>query len=212
MATTTVENVLEEARSHLGDVDVAGGEEFTDAVLLPHFKDGWRKLYRAVQANGIPLGEKTWSTTLAIGATELTPPSDMGQPYKVEERLNGSSDDWTEVVPAEELLAGLPNTSLDVYEWTEGKIVTRGATTTRAIKVSYMASPDSPTTGAIAIDDCSSFLAKWTAASAFRSRDTGNLAQQLRADAEAELAEWVSVRVRQMQGTRYRRRPFGSHR
>lgn len=95
MAKTTVLAIYDQARSLLGDDQIAGGEIFSNAVLLPHYSKAYRALYRMMASLGNPYIERDTFFILPANTNFLDPVTagvtDMGEPLFVEYRIGFTS-------------------------------------------------------------------------------------------------------------------------
>lgn len=93
MATETVQNILDAARSWLSDNGVvAAGEIFTNSVLLPHYSTAYRKMYNAMANLGSARIRREFYHLLPAYTTILQPSTigvtDMAEPEFLDERIN----------------------------------------------------------------------------------------------------------------------------
>lgn len=90
MPKYTLANVLDAARGHAGDDQVAGGAVFTNAILQTHFAKAYRALFRTMQQLGNPYVERDIYYVLPANTTFLDPATagitDLGEPKFLEER------------------------------------------------------------------------------------------------------------------------------
>lgn len=96
MATETVQNVLDAARSWLSDNGVvSSGEVFVNSVLLPHYSTAYRKMYNAMASLGTARVRREFYHLLPAYTTLLVPSSigvtDMAEPEFLDERIGITS-------------------------------------------------------------------------------------------------------------------------
>lgn len=95
MAIPTVASVTALARSHLGDTAVAGGEVYTDTILIPFVAQATRELFRTLQNLQLPRVKVQAFYNLPANTSVLYPATagitDMGEPLLVEERSVGGA-------------------------------------------------------------------------------------------------------------------------
>lgn len=88
----TLQNVYDLTRARLGDVQVAGGEVFTNTVLQNYFGMAWRELYQALSVTGSPRIVRYFYWILPAENQQLSPAAigltDFAEPEYVEERGN----------------------------------------------------------------------------------------------------------------------------
>lgn len=188
---------------------------YGDPVLMPFYSDAYRELYAAMQVYSIPQAERKVTLTLTAGDTEIDPAADgladFSAPYLVEERRDGSNEEWTRVYEVAEIRGAEQRSSLGTYEFSEGKLKFEGATTDRSLRVAYIASGSPPTSGSVGIDDALSFLASRTAAKAAVTapeKAVQQLGPYLEDQADKALDAWITAKIRQMQSLSLRRPAF----
>lgn len=90
MSQPTATNVMDLARSHLGDDAVSGGEVATNTLLLPFVAQASRELFRALANVQLPRVKTQAFYNLPANTSVLYPATasitDMDEPVKVEER------------------------------------------------------------------------------------------------------------------------------
>lgn len=91
MADATVQNILDDARSHLGDDQVAGGEVFTNTVLLAGpFGRAYREMYRTLAQITAPRVRREVFHVVPANTDILYPASaniqDFSEPLYIGER------------------------------------------------------------------------------------------------------------------------------
>jgi hypothetical protein len=127
MAIPTASNVMDLARSHLGDEAVAGGEIFTNTILLPFVNSATRELFRVMQNIQLPRVKVQVYFNLPANTSILYPSTaniaDMGEPEWVEERdISG-----TYAVSGCTLSSGVPTLTTATHPLVTGqRVVTYG--------------------------------------------------------------------------------------
>jgi hypothetical protein len=91
MSECTVQNALDDARARLNDTAVAGGEIFTNAVLIPHLQPTYRELFDAMSVAQSSRILRVVYWNLPANTTLLDPVGTMGlldfsEPQFLEER------------------------------------------------------------------------------------------------------------------------------
>ena len=90
MPDATVQQVLDDVRSHLADNAISGGEIYTNTVLLPFFQMAYREMFRVMQTIQLPRVQTTAYYNLPAQTGYLDPStagiSDMGEPWEMGER------------------------------------------------------------------------------------------------------------------------------
>lgn len=141
-------------------------------------------------------------------------PADLIVPLKVEERLNGSTDDFWEMTDLTEH-GGLPSQiqgeTLQYWEWRGDGIYLLGATLDRQVRIRYQkALPElTDATSVILIARAKDPIAYYAAAAAAASRGAPN-AEGFVEKGDNMLEDMLSRTVRANQHTSTRRRPYGS--
>jgi hypothetical protein len=224
-AYNTAGQITALVRSLLND---AAGNLFTDGVLLPYVNSAYRKVQRAlanVQSSSFLVDNVTVvvpavsavdpSAQVAITDATAPPnqlPTDLLTPAKLWERLNGSSDDFQEMVDLTDH-GGLPSRpqgqSLDVWEWRADGLYFVGALTDRQVRIRYQkAFPDlSDATSNVLIRNAQEAIAYIGAAMAAMARGSplADKWDQAGTDALEDLI--VRATQREQQSVR-RRRPY----
>lgn len=99
----TVQNICDGARSVLGDTQIAVGEVFTNAILLPHYQTAYSELYTALMAayNPLVICRAFWNVPANTGyinpATMFV--ENLGAILAIWERGNTTSYAITNTVP-----------------------------------------------------------------------------------------------------------------
>lgn len=83
MAQPTLTEIYAQARSKCGDTEVAGGQIYTDALLLPHIQEATRALWRGLRNLAVPRVKRTVYYTLPANTSFFSPTilmSDFSEP------------------------------------------------------------------------------------------------------------------------------------
>jgi hypothetical protein len=187
------------------------GKAFDTGDQSAAFEMAYRRVRSAMVEAQVPRSEKVVTYTLPSGTTTLTPATagitDMGEPGLLEERLSGSSDDYTEVEPRGVLPQFDAGSSLLYFEWREDAWQFIGATTDRQLRITYLESDAVPASGSVGLDGSLNLLATLTAAYMAPWQGSPELGEKLMRDALGEnrdghgglMAEFISPMVRTMQ-------------
>jgi hypothetical protein len=99
----TIEQVLNETRSFLGDDDVVGGQDFQDQVLEPHLKAAYNDLFRILNNEQIPKTQTECFYVMPAYQTSLDPAqagiTDLGSTIGMEERGTVTTLNVTNATP-----------------------------------------------------------------------------------------------------------------
>lgn len=196
--------------------DAAQGT-YTNTVLLPFVQDAWDELKLDLDLNGNLAVETITSNpiTVPIGVTSLAAnsllPSDMLEPQRVDERLSGTTDLFTEMTPRQWEPQITQTDSLRYWIYRQQDIKFVGATTARDIIIYYkqalidISSPSDQ----LNINHCKQFMVNKTAAlAAMFIAQNVNKANTLEAKAEQFLIKLRRIQAKVKQRTRTRRKPF----
>ncbi len=226
-AYNTAGQITSLVRSLLND---AAGNLFTDTVLIPYANAAYRKVQRGL-ANIGSAGSLSDDVLLVVPAvagvdpslqvsiTDSTPPpnqlpNDLIVPTKLWERVNGSTDDFVEMVDLTDH-GGLPSQeqglTLDLWEWRADGLWFLGATQDTQIRLRYQkAFPDLVDgTSPVLIRNAQEAIAYYTAALASASRGSP-LAERWDNAGDDALEDLVARAVQREQNTIRRRRPYSS--
>ncbi len=226
-AYNTAGQITSLVRSLLND---AAGNLFTDTVLIPYANAAYRKVQRGL-ANIGSAGSLSDDVLLVVPAvagvdpslqvsiTDSTPPpnqlpNDLIVPTKLWERVNGSTDDFVEMVDLTDH-GGLPSQeqglTLDLWEWRADGLWFLGATQYTQIRLRYQkAFPDLVDgTSPVLIRNAQEAIAYYTAALASASRGSP-LAERWDNAGDDALEDLVARAVQREQNTIRRRRPYSS--
>jgi hypothetical protein len=226
-AYNTAGQITSLVRSLLND---AQGSLFTDAVLLPYLNSAYRKVQRAIGNAGgggfiqddvllVVAAVTTPDTSLQVNITDASAPpnqlpTDLLLPLKIWERMNGSSDDFVEMVDLTRH-GGLPSriqdTTLSVWEWRADGLWFIGATQDTQIRLRYLrAYPDLvDASSPVLVRNAQEALAYATAALAGWARGSP-LAEKWDDAASDAIEDLVISAVRREQQSARRRRPYSS--
>jgi hypothetical protein len=121
MSIPTVAEIVAEIKDILGDPT---GKVITTTVAENGYKRAYRRLRQAMLNRQISYVRKQVTYTLAAETASLTPATagitDFGELVRMEEREDGSDDQYSEVRAVESLPHAVdPGPSLGVYEWRE---------------------------------------------------------------------------------------------
>jgi hypothetical protein len=188
-------------------------DQWTYAIQLPYLQMAFEKLLSKSKNAGVPLlSEVSADTTVAIGATTLTTPTDITTVKRIFEKAVGATND--QFVKLQELQwepTAVQTEYLRYWIWREGEVKFLGATTARAIRLEYMKTLTAPTTSSTVITllDSKLYLAFMTA-SLCAGLGGGNLERAgiLNSEAEGLADELLGIAAKSKQGLGYRRRPF----
>ncbi len=224
-AYNTAGQITTLVRSLLND---SAGNLFTDGLLLPYLNSAYRKVQRElanIQSSTFLVDNATVvvpavsaaDPSMQVAITDATAPpnqlpSDLLVPVKLWERLNGSSDDFQEIVDLTGH-GGLPSrpqgVSLDVWEWRADGLYFLGATTDRQVRIRYQkAFPDlSDATSTVLIRNAQEPIAYYTAAMAAMARGSP-LAEKWDLAGTDALEDLIIRATQREQQTVRRRRPY----
>jgi hypothetical protein len=165
MALATVANVNSDVGSLLGDPAL---EKYTAAIQLPFFGMAFRTVWDLAMNWDLPMVNLEREYTLPGGTTSLTPATagiaDMGEPQRLWERADGSSDDYILMEPKGDITNIGESDSLGFWKWEGDTFYFPSATSNRQIKIEYSSSGAAPTSGNIPIDNARTVLGFLTAA------------------------------------------------
>lgn len=169
-----VSDVFTRARANL---DHSGGNvaPFTDAVLQEALAEGYDILFAAFLEHQLPRIQNSTLYVLPANTTSLTPATasitDFGELIALEERLNGSTEKYTQLW---EYGVNLPQIDaadqLRYFIWRLDTFYFLGATTARQLRLTYYASGTAPTTGTLGVDGSLVYFGNITAAIAGRRK------------------------------------------
>jgi len=226
-AYNTAGQITALVRSLLND---AGGNLFTDAVLLSYVNSAYRKVQRALAniesgtflTNNVllvvpALAQADASAQVSITDGTAPPnqlPTDLLVPMKLWERANGSSDDFIEMadLTGHDGLPSEPQTPmLRYWEWRANGLYFLGATRDTQIRLRYQKSyPDlTDATSPVLVRHAQEAIAYAAAAMAGAARGAPQAERWDGAAADAIEDLLVRATQRDQQTTR-RRRPFSS--
>jgi hypothetical protein len=195
--------------------------DYTYAAQLPYFKIAYDELKEFLEESNVPITNKLTSPaiTIAAGVTTITfattpaLPADLIEPFSVYERTPGSSEDFAEMRKVDYLENRRTQlNSLESWTWQGQAINFIGASTSREIKIEYLADTlgtitDSSTV--INVLNAQNFLAFRTAALCCEFiGENPNRAASLNAMASGTLDRVLNITIKNRQGMPARRRPF----
>lgn len=210
MSSVTAASVFQDARGYLNDVSAV---TYTDAILLTWLRTAYEHLRNIMAANGFDqLRIISTSQTVLAGATTLTDPSNMLVPLNLEERANGTTDNYTPMTERTWETNIPASASLRYWAYHDTGITFPAASTDREVVIYYLKdlSPQSITVGTTSlVGNARAYLGARTAAlvAAFVMRNEG-LAMAANSVADEQLRYIVSFAVTNMQARPTRRRPF----
>lgn len=213
----TVSEVMSRAAALLNDVNL---NVFTTTAQFPYINMAIDELQELLEQNNVPYTNKrsavltvTTAMTDIGGTTGPALPTDLIEIQWLGERLAGTTDDFIQMTRREYL----PHTqvlteTLEWYTW-QGQVINFiGATTSREIRIDYIAAlltAVTATTSSIGLFNSKSFLAYRTAAlCAEFIGENPTRAQALNNDAGMALDRLLSINTKGRQSITTRRRPF----
>lgn len=219
MSTTSDVQTL--ARAMLNDADVAAGDVFLDAVLLPFVQSAYRRLQRALSDSGVSVLIK--ESTLTIGANVLfisnsgttpTLPSGFLTPHSIREKLSGSTDKFTKM---NKHVDGLPDVTpapnLRIWEWKDNSIYFVGASEIVDILLRHEQQLTNLTQAGgdatVKINGSEEALAFRTAAMAATSRGSHSAAAIFNSEYALEIDSLIRRNRKPEQRKSRRRKPYG---
>jgi len=218
MAAPTVADILDTSAVLLND---AAKSQYTYAVQLPYYNMAQRDLEKKMELNNVPITNEVAPTTLivAVGVTALdfttTPalPSDLIEIQQINERLNGSSEDYLPMTRREFLPPLVEQIeSLLWWTWQNQQVRFLGATTARQLQLQYIANrlpKVTSTATSIALINAQSFLEYRTAAlCAEFVGENPTRATSLNGNAAIAMDDFLGISIKGRQAIATRRRPF----
>lgn len=189
MAQMTCSQIAERVRSMAGDVDISGGEIFTDTFCLRYIKQAFEMLVQAGRLHQIAeVRVISVPYTLAANTTTLTPATaswpNVSEVLKLEERPAGSTNPYTEVDLVEELTQRAQADLLREATYNKETFGFIGATQNIQLRLHYFesGSGESLTTGStIAMEDAGQLLAAMAMAMGGPARGYMQEAQEAKA-------------------------------
>lgn len=208
----TAKEVFDSARAvYLND---AGGQVFTDSVLLPHLKEAHRDLQLHLLINGLPvIREKSDVIPVVALSTELTLPADFIEAISLKER-GSSSDEWVSMTEKDFEPDYQQSTTLIFWCNRDEKIMLVGATTNREVLLRYNKGLTLPKdeTSQMGFRLAEVFLAAQTAQYAARALGSDSLADDCLKAAELKLDLVVRANIKGQQSLPVRRIPYRRYR
>lgn len=209
-----VADVIEEAQKvYLND---PSGTRFTSTVLLPYVRTVNRFLETELLENNVQtLNEVADDLVLSAGGTEYFPlPQDFLFPIRLEERLSGSTDQFTPMVERPWTPNQEQSDKLKYWIYRREKILFLGATTDREVRLFYQCA----FTPIEAVEDsvyrnAYDYLIAGTAAMAHKFiSQNDSLASDCNDLAEKELASVINIMTKKKQAMPVRKRPYMPYR
>jgi hypothetical protein len=183
MAIPTVEQAIEEAAFHIGDIKK---RRFTTPELQMAVGLAWRELIDEMVKCQDSAVELQAIYTLPVGKLSLTPLeagiSNFGQLLRLEERPVNSQNvafypvDYTEVLP----LPWTPTNRIIYYTWRSATFGFNLATQPVDLRLTYLHSGDNPTTGPLGIDNCLTVVGKLAGAIIGPTKGLSGIPDELR--------------------------------
>jgi hypothetical protein len=228
MAIPTVEQAIEEAAFHLGDIKK---RRFTMPDLQAAVGLAWREMIDEMVLCQDSHVELKTLYVLPVGKLTLTPLeaaiTNFGSLIRLEERPAGSDKntaffpvDYTEIMP----LPWSPTDRLVYYSWRNGTFEFSEATKPIEIRFTYLASGELPTSGTLGIDNCLTVVGKLAAALVGPTKGLEKIPDRLRREvyvAPNHMQALIQPSLRMQQERRVqpaaysvgsnRRRPRGHH-
>lgn len=191
---------------------------YHDAILLPFAQDAADELQLELELNGALVLE-TISTAIVfpIAFTTLTYtstpplPSDMLEPQRLQERMNGTTGLYAPMIRREWEPNIVPTDALRYWVYRKNSILTVGATTARDVEIFYLrrALNISTISDQIDINNSQQFMINRIAGMAARYIGSNpTRADMLDEVAAKHLNTLTRIGAKARQGTRTRRRPF----
>lgn len=211
MSVATVAQVLDSARSHLGDDDAT---LWTDPKLMPKFQQAHRALQLQLILAGVPVINAVSSVlSVPIGMTDLSLavgyPLDLIEPIWMKERAQGElTQDFYDMTEVDFIPSVVQSTELCYWCWYQQKIIFLGALQNREVQLRYRRNLTTPTivTQDIGVLLGELYLSYMTAYLAKGSVSKGGVDfQQL---ATMYLDQVIRAAVKEMQNLPAKRRPY----
>jgi hypothetical protein len=219
LSTTSDAQAL--ARSYLNDADVAAGDVFLDAVLLPFVQSAYRHLQRQLAENGVATMVKesvltVGASVIVISNTGTTPtlPTGFIVPFSCREKPTGSTEKYQRM---SKHVNGLPDVdqtpNLKRWEWRDNSIHLVGATRSIDMLVRHEQQltdlTQSGGDATVLINGAEEALALRTAAMAARSRGVRAAAKDLNDEYFSEVKSMIRRNRKPEQRRSRRRKPYG---
>lgn len=208
----TVTTVADESRILLNDV---GKQLYTDTILLPYVNKAYEELQSDLNKNGIQTTKEVSALFIVTaGVAPVLTTNDITnliQPLALFERPSGSTSLFNEMIEKDWEPEIDRTDQLRYWVWRENEIKFVGALIDVQVKVRYRKSLSTLISGASAIGiiGAKQFLAARAAAvAAFAVGGSETRATTIQADAENELAKFITSEVKRNQRLVVRRKPF----
>lgn len=190
---------------------------FTNAKLLPYAQDAGDELQLELELNGILVLEKKNTTPINVtaGWTDLLShsilPTDMLEPQRVEEKLQGSTDLYMPMTRRMWTPDILPTDSLRYWDYREENIYFVGATSNRSIVIYYLKRLIDITSvsSVVAVNNSQQFMINRIGGLAARFiGENPTRADELDKASAVAMNKLIRIGVKSKQGNRTRRRPY----
>lgn len=162
----TVEQIKIQALEYLDDPD---GRRYDDQALTAGFTEAYETLTALFLLYQITKLEKIVKYILPATTVSFTPADalidNFGELIRLEERLNGSTGFFTEILQVDRLTQREAADILAEFVWRDDAFYLLGATTDREIQITYYDSGVAPLDGTVGVDGSFLMLSKLTAAS-----------------------------------------------
>lgn len=208
----------------LGLLDDPNAATFNDTVFQLAFQQGFDALFGAFLNHQCPQIQAIASYTLPATITSLTPATaglnDFADGDQLEERLNGSTEKFTDLTQVDRLSQRDPSDKLMEFVWRQNTYWFVGATTTRELRITYESTGAAPTDDSTSIEvpNSLSFLSNFAVGMAGRRKGYDEIADTCmqfavgprysQGQIGGELWRLVSARVRSMQHVQLQQRRY----
>lgn len=201
--------IMDEAAALMNDT---GKLTWGYTQLLPYLQRAYRTMELHFFLNGVrELKEVSALIAVTAGAKQIIPPTDFVQPISIEERVFGSTDSF---MPLTESDWGEDLSTDDIQFWVfrEGELNINPPRTQREVRLRYRKTLLTITSqnSNISVMLSKPYLSAKTAAnaSAFGAANAER-ASILNSEANECLSMLISSEIRNQQGIKFRRRPYG---
>lgn len=212
MAFTVAEMMKEAREVYLNDTPV--GDIFNDDVLMPFARRAFDELNSKLARIGHQVTETVSADLiLSAGTKELAIPADCLEPVSLEERSGGSGndDDFRLMTKDRDISSGMPQQVLGSWDYAQNKLVFRGATTDRALRLRYirfLPALLTPTQEPVVLNSKSYLSARTAALAAGHIGANPEKAAYIMLDANDALDDLMGIAINAEQSSPTRRRPF----
>jgi hypothetical protein len=209
----TIASILPRAAAKLND---SGQTLFDNNSLMPYAQDAADELQMQLELYGILVLEKrTAPIVVPAGTTSLATasllPSDMLEPQKLSERLNGSQDQYTPMTMRMWEPNILPTENLRYWSYREEDIKFVGALSNRDVQLDYIKRLIVVTdeTSTINVNNSQLFMiCKIASIAALDIGENPTRGADLQKEASGFLSDLIRIGVKTKQRSRTRRRPW----